>query len=160
MAVIDFNNPTATPLNDAINAALDQAALVEKREQHRNYLGASAIGSECLRKVQFDWTRESVFPARTRRIFDRGHASEEKIAASFAAAGFVLERGTERCEFTAVHGLFKGHCDGIIHGGPRIVGLKYPCLWEHKSLGESGYKKIEKYGLHAAYPVYSDQCPI
>jgi hypothetical protein len=158
--MLDFNNPTATPLNDAINTALDAAALVEEREQHRDYLGASAIGSECLRKVQFDWTRESVFPARTKRIFNRGHASEEKIAGSLTVAGFMLERGTERCGFSAVDGNFRGHCDGIIHSGPVIEGLEYPCLWENKCLGDSGWKKIEKYGLHAAYSVYFDQCQI
>lgn len=157
MAVIDFNNPTATPLNDAINAAMDAAALIEEREQQRDYLGASAIGSECLRKVQFDWRRESVFPARTRRIFGRGHASEEKIAASLTDAGFLIERGSEACGFSAVDGCFQGHCDGVIHAGPAIEGLVYPCLWEHKCLGESGWKKIEKHGLRAAYPVYYSQ---
>jgi hypothetical protein len=158
--MLDFNSPTQTELNTQLNAVLDQAALVLEREQHRDYLGASAIGSECLRKVQLDWQRESSFPARTRRIFDRGHASEEKIAASFAAAGFVLERGTAACGFTAVNGLFEGHCDGIIRNGPRIAGLKYPCLWENKCLGESGWKKIEKHGLHLAYPVYFWQCQL
>jgi hypothetical protein len=155
--MIDFNNPTATPLNDAINAALDAAALIEEREQHRDYLGASAIGSECLRKVQFDWKRESAFPARTRRIFNRGHASEEKIAASLTEAGFLIERGSEACGFTAVDGMFQGHCDGIIHAGPVIEGLKYPCLWENKCLGSNGWKKLEKHGLRAAYPVYEMQ---
>jgi hypothetical protein len=158
--VLDFNSPIPTVLNDQLNAALDAAALIEEREQHRDYLGASAIGSECLRKVQFDWKRESVFPARTRRIFNRGHASEEKIASSLTAAGFLIERGSEACGFSAVDGNFKGHCDGIIHAGPIIEGLKYPCLWENKCLGDSGWKKIEKYGLHAAYPVYYDQCQI
>jgi hypothetical protein len=158
--MLDFNSPVSTDLNTQLNAALDEAALIKEQEEQRGYLGASAIGSECLRKVQFDWQRESIFPARTRRIFDRGHASEKKIAASFIAAGFQMERGTERCEFTAVDGLFKGHCDGILLDGPAISGLKYPCLWENKCLGENGWKKIEKHGLHAAYPVYQDQCQI
>jgi hypothetical protein len=158
--VIDLNRPELPPLNDAINAALDAAAWTEEREAHRDYLGASGIGSECLRKVQFDWQRESVFPARTKRIFNRGHASEEKIATSLSRAGFRMERGTPRCEFTEVDGLFKGHCDGIILDGPGIEGLKYPCLWENKCLGANGWKKIEKYGLRQAYPIYYDQVQI
>ncbi|MGY3615700.1 hypothetical protein [Bradyrhizobium sp. USDA 10063] len=160
MGMIDLNPPISSKLNSELNAVLDAAELIREREQQRNYLGASAIGSECLRKIQFDWMRDSVFPARTRRIFDRGHASEEKIAASFVGAGFRMERGTPRCEFSSADGMFRGHCDGIILDGPRIFGLKYPCLWENKCLGSTGWKKIEKYGLRAAYPVYYDQCQI
>ena len=37
---------------------------------------------------------------------------------------------------------------------------KVPCLWEHKCLGSSGWKKIEKHGLRVAYPVYYDQCQL
>jgi hypothetical protein len=156
----DFNSPTQTDLNTQLNAVLDAAALAQEREQRRGYLGASAIGSDCLRKIQFDWQRDSVFPARTQRIFNRGHASEDKIAASFIAAGFAMERGTLRCGFIALNGLLQGHCDGIILDGPPIDGLRYPCLWENKCLGENGWKKIEKHGLHAAYPVYFAQCQL
>ena len=158
--VLDFNSPVSTGVNAAINTALDAAALVEQREQRRNYLGASGIGSECLRKVQFDWQRVSVHAARTKRIFNRGHASEEKIAASLIAAGFAIERGTDATGFTVCDDMFRRHCDGIIRSGPAIEGLKYPCLWEHKCLGSSGWKKIEKSGLRAAYPVYYDQVQI
>jgi hypothetical protein len=158
--VIDLNLPEASPVNVAINAALDAAAEVEEREARRHYLGASGIGSECLRKVQFDWQRVSVHAARTKRIFNRGHASEEKIATQLALAGFRMERGTARTGFTACSDLFKGHCDGIIVSGPAIEGLAYPCLWENKCLGSSGWKKIEKHGLRSAYPQYYDQVQI
>ena len=153
--VIDFNSPVSSGVNDAINAALDAAALIEEREEKRTYLGASGIGSECLRKVQFDWQRVSTHAARTKRIFNRGHASEEKIAAQLKLAGFVMERGTEATGFTACDGMFKGHCDGIIRSAP--IDLKVPALWENKCLGSSGWKKIEKHGLRVAYPVYYDQ---
>ena len=158
--VLDFNPPAASTVNIAINAALDAAALVEEREKRRYYLGASAIGSECLRKVQFDWQRVSVHAARTKRIFNRGHDSEEKLAISLKRAGFEIERGSSRTWFTACDDRFRGHCDGIVVAGPAIEGLKYPCLWENKCLGSSGWKKIEKVGLRAAYPVYYDQCQI
>ena len=158
--VLDFNSPVSTGVNDAINAALDAAAEVEQREQRRDYLGASGIGSECLRKVQFDWMRTSTHAARTKRIFNRGHASEEKIAEQLALAGFKLERNTEATGFVACDGAFRGHCDGIIRSGPAIEGLTYPCLWENKCLGSSGWKKIEKHGLRVAYPVYYDQCQL
>lgn len=160
--VLDLNrtNISSSDFSLAMNEALDAAALLEEREQRRTYLGASSIGSECLRKVQFDWKRDSVHAARTKRIFNRGHASEEKIAKSFAQAGFRIERGTPATGFSAANDLFKGHCDGIIVDGPAIPGLAYPCLWENKCLGSSGWKKIEKYGLKSAYPVYYDQCQL
>lgn len=160
--VLDFNreNVAATDINTQINALLDAAALVEQREERRTYLGASAIGSECLRKVQFDWQRESIHAARTKRIFSRGHMFEEISVKALGQAGFRMERGTAATAFSVVNDTFKGHADGIIVAGPEVDGLNYPALWEHKALGSSGWKKIEKYGLNVAYPVYYDQCQL
>ena len=160
--VLDFNREqlSSTDVNMTINAALDAAALAEQREAQRTYLGASGIGSECLRRVQLDWKVESTFPARTKRIFSRGHMFEEITVKAMAGAGFRMERGTPATGFSAVDGQFKGHCDGIILAGPDIEGLRYPCLWEHKALGSSGWKKIEKEGLRKAYCHYYAQIQI
>jgi hypothetical protein len=144
---LDFNrsNLSTTDINAAINALMDAAALVEQREERRTYLGASGIGSECLRRVQYDWQCDSVHAARTKRIFSRGHMFEEITVKALGQAGFRMERGTAATHFSAAEDLFKGHADGIIVAGPDV--LKYPCLFEHKALGSSGWKKIEKYGL-------------
>src|ERR1700749_3932306 len=132
--MLDFNrqNISGTDINQLINAVLDAGALTEEREARRPYLGASGIGSECLRKVQYDWQRDSSHPARTKRIFARGHAFEEITVKAMAQAGIRMERGTPRTHFSAVDGLFRGHADGIIVAGPDF--LKYPCGWEHKAL--------------------------
>jgi hypothetical protein len=160
--MLDFNrtNLASLEINAAINAVLDQAALNEEREARREYLGASAIGSECLRKVQYDWQCDSVHPARTKRIFARGHAFEEITVKAMAAAGFRMERGTAGTAFSAADGLFRGHIDGKLVAGPIIPGLIYPCLWEHKALGASGWRKLEKDGIRKAYPQYFDQCQL
>lgn len=157
--MLDFNreNNAATDINTAINTALDAAALIEQREARREYLGASAIGSECLRKVQYDWQVDSTIPARTKRIFSRGHLFEEITVKALAQAGFRMERGTPATAFSAADGLFRGHVDGIILDGPAIPGLTYPCIFEHKALGSSGWKKLEKDGLRKAYPQYHSQ---
>jgi hypothetical protein len=157
--MLDFNREhlSSTDINAAINGLLDAAALNEQREAQREYLGASAIGSQCLRKVQYDWLCEATFPARTKRIFARGHLFEEITAKAMAGAGFRIERGTPATGFASADGMFKGHCDGIIVAGPEIVGLTYPCIWEHKALGSSGWKKLEKDGLRKVYPQYYDQ---
>lgn len=157
--MLDFNreNNASSAFNAAINAALDAAALAEQREARREYLGASSIGSECLRKVQYDWQVDSIYPARTKRIFSRGHLFEEITVKAMAQAGFRMERGTSSCGFSAADGTFRGHVDGIILDGPAIPDLIYPCIFEHKALGSSGWKKLEKDGLRKAYPQYHAQ---
>lgn len=156
-SALDFNRERASgsDINKLINAVLDAGALTEEREAQRPYLGASAIGSECLRKVQYDWQRVSTFPARTKRIFARGHAFEEITVKAMAQAGFRMERGTKRTGFSSADGLFRGHCDGILLDGPLF--MKYPALWEHKALGDSGWKKLEREGVKKAYPQYAMQ---
>jgi hypothetical protein len=158
--MLDFNraNLSAGDTNSAINALLDAAALeAQKQEQQRDYLGASIVGEWCLRKIQYTWQCEAIHPARTKRIFARGHSFEEISAKALAGAGFRIERGTPRTGFTAADGRFRGHADGIILAGPPIEGMGYPCLWEHKALGDSGWKKLEKDGLLKAYPQYYAQ---
>lgn len=157
--MLDFNreNLSATDINAQINALMDVAALNEQREERRTYLGASGIGSECLRKVQYDWQCDSTHPARTKRIFSRGHMFEEITVKALGQAGFRIERGTPATAFSAANDMFKGHADGIIKDGPFLPGLLYPCLWEHKALGASGWRKLEKDGLRKAYPQYFDQ---
>jgi hypothetical protein len=158
--MLDFNaaNESASDINKTINDLLDTAALNEEREARRTYLGASSIGSECLRKIQYDWRFDSVFPARTKRIFARGHLFEEISVKALAQAGFRMERHTPATAFEAADGQFKGHADGILVAGPPVI--LFPALWEHKALGDAGWKKIEKYGLKQAYPVYYDQVQI
>lgn len=158
--MLDFNraNISSTDINRMINEVLDKAFLEAEREARRSYLGASGIGSECLRKVQFDWQLDSKHPARIQRIFDRGHAFEEITVRAFARAGIRMERGTPKTEFTALEGLFRGHADGIILDGRSL--FQVPCLWEHKALGARGWSKLEKDGLQKAYPQYYDQCQL
>jgi hypothetical protein len=157
---IDLNraNISLTDFNLAINSLLDAAALVEEREARREYLGASQIGSECERRIQYDWQCDSTHPARTKRIFARGHAFEDITVRALLQAGFRVERDTPATRFDAVDGDFRGHADGIIRAGPPV--LQYPCLWEHKALGAAGWRKIEKDGLRKDYPQYYDQCQI
>jgi hypothetical protein len=81
----DFNRTelSAAPASIAINALLEAGARADA-EQTRNYLGASAVGHPCLRKVQFDWMSDPTHPARLRDIFARGHFFEEQSRQHFA----------------------------------------------------------------------------
>jgi hypothetical protein len=49
----DFNasNCSDQPISIALNAVIDASVIAE---QTRGYLGASAVGHECLRRIQYD----------------------------------------------------------------------------------------------------------
>jgi hypothetical protein len=154
--VPDFNrsNLSEAPINVAINTLIEQA---EPREQNvRQYLGASAIGGECLRRIQYDWLCDAEHRSQTRDIFRRGHLIEELSRQHFICTGFEFAP-PERLAFAAAGGLFRGHADGIIVAGPALPGAGYPCLWEHKCLGQKGWRALERDGLLKAYPGYAAQ---
>ena len=157
--VLDFNraNISATALNVAINELIEASESPE--ENVRKYLGASTIGSECLRRVQYDWMVDPEHPSRTRDIFRRGHLFEALTREHFIRAGFTFAPA-DRLGFSAVNGLFRGHADGIFTAGPALPGVGYPCIWEHKALGRKGWRDIERDGLEASYPHYAAQVAI
>lgn len=163
VAAYDFNAGAAkrAVLSNAVAAHVD-AAIANVFEAPRTYLGASQIGDECMRRVQYEITGApgDPFEPRTRRIFKRGHTGEAMVADWLSAAGFVLS--TEKPDgnqhgFATANGRFKGHVDGVVLSGPDIDGLIYPCLWENKALGVKGYKAVVKDGVARAYPKYADQ---
>ena len=85
---IDFNRAclSSKPISTAINELIERAEPPE--ENTRQYLGASRIGSECMRRVQYDWMCDSSHFSRTRDIFARGHYFEEVSRNHFIRAGF------------------------------------------------------------------------
>jgi hypothetical protein len=154
--VLNFNREilSAEPINKRINELIEAAE--PPSENYRQYLGASAIGSECLRKVQYDWICHPEFPARIKDIFSRGHFFEEVTRQHLIKVGFKFA-ATEQLEFQTADGLFRGHADGIIVGGPELPGLLFPCCWEHKCLNGKGWKSIERDGLTGLYKTYAAQ---
>ena len=154
--MLDFNrtNVSTSPLSVAINELIELAEWPEVNT--RQYLGASTIGSECLRRVQFDWMVDAVFPVRTRDIFARGHLFEDITRQRLIQAGFRFAR-TKTLGFKAAGGLFRGHADGIMTNGPNLPGVGYPCLWEHKALGAKSWRAIERDGLERVRPEYAAQ---
>ena len=118
------------PINVALNEAIERAA-AGKAELPRSYLGASIVGSDCLRRVQYDWWCTPTLDARTRAIFARGHYLEARVREQLVAAGLKFAP-PEALVFTAVNGDLRGHADGIITAGPNPLGsayVNYPFLW-------------------------------
>jgi hypothetical protein len=149
-------NLSLEPINTAINAALESVASTTERPREQ-YLGASILGHECLRRIQFEWWCRSEHSAQDRERFRRGDHYEERMRQHLVAAGFRFAP-PKACEFTAVDGVMRGHADGIIIHGPDLPGayVIYPLIWEHKCLKATSFREIERDGLekkHANYLV-------
>jgi hypothetical protein len=151
----DFNKTdrSSEPINIVINALIDASVALE---MGRGYLGASAVGHPCMRKVQFDWMCDPDHPARLRDIFSRGHFFEAQSRAHFVNSGFKFAPD-DRLKFTALDGMLSGHADGIFVDGPKISDAAYPCLWEHKAVNAKGWRALDRDGLEKTYPQYAAQ---
>lgn len=160
---LDFNSKTT--LADRFVALIDEA-IDRAVERPRDYLGASAIGEPCGRRLQYELTgapkdEGSGFPPRTRRIFHRGHQGEDWLADWIRAAGFNLrtvDKAGRQFGFEDCDGRFKGHVDGVIVDGP--AGFAMPALWEAKTLGAKGFNSLVKHGVAKAYPKYAAQVAV
>lgn len=157
------------PIVEAVVSLLDAAHQAKNAEQTpRQYLGASAIGGECERQLAYSFhmtpkDEGSTFRGNTLRMFDMGHDGEERMAAYIRAAGFTLQTHKEdgrQIGISDAEGKFKGHLDGVIHAGPDIPGLKYPCLWENKALGSKTFADFKRNGLKDFKPTYYAQVQI
>jgi hypothetical protein len=148
---------SAKPLNQLVNELIETAE--PQSPNYRQYLGASSIGAECLRRVQYDWMCDPQFSARTRDIFQRGHFFEGLSREHLIAAGFKFASRV-RLKFEATGGLFRGHADGMLVSGPQLPGLIYPAIWEHKALKAKSWRAIERDGLSGLYEIYAAQIAV
>jgi hypothetical protein len=158
--VMNFNRATLglEPVNVAVNDAIERAAAA-KAELPRPYFGASIVGDDCLRKIQFDWWCKPTLASRVRDIFDRGHYFEELARQRLIAAGLKFAP-SEVLAFSAVNGCLRGHADGIVIAGPNPLNgvlFSYPFLWEHKTLNAKNWRAVERDGLEKAFPKYAAQ---
>jgi hypothetical protein len=142
-------------VNTVVNDLIERTSAA-KAELPRPYLGASIAGSDCLRRVQYDWWCTPVHTARTREIFARGHYFEERMLRQLDAAGFKFAP-PEACAFAAVNGDLRGHADGIINGGPNPFNgayFNYPFVWECKALSAKNWRALGRNGLEKEFPRY------
>ncbi len=145
--MLDLNRAhlSIASINVAVNDAIERAAM-HPAEPPRPYLGASIVGGECLRKVQYDWWCEPRHSSRLPEIFDRGHYFEERSRQLLSKAGFKFAP-VETLGFSAVDGLLRGHADGKIVAGPELPELIYPLLWEHKAVNSKNWRALERDGV-------------
>tara|TARA_R100001591_G_scaffold16626_3_gene22971 strand:- start:3304 stop:4086 length:783 start_codon:yes stop_codon:yes gene_type:complete len=152
------------PIADAIKKEVDDAILRnEQKRERRKYLGASSIGEECSRKIQYRFLNYpqdemSGFSAQTLRIFQFGHEIEDYTAKWLRDAGFDLrteDKQGEQFGFSIADDQIRGHIDGVICNGPVTMG--YPALWENKSSNDKRFQSFVRHGVAKANPTYATQ---
>lgn len=125
--------PPPDPTLAAINAAIEGR---ENTNAPRGYLGMSAIGDDCARKLWygFRWAHGSDWSADALRRFEDGHRGEALMADRLRMLG-KLELHTETPDgsqfgFIAHGGHYRGHMDGAIRGLLQAPVTWH--VWEHK----------------------------
>jgi hypothetical protein len=132
--------PTVKALRDVVKTNQDR--------KRRDYLGASAVGEPCSRKIWYEYHgyERPDFDTDTLWRFEDGHRTEDLIAERLRMVEGI-ELWTHREDgkqfgFSALNGKFKGHVDGVIKG--LIQAPKTAHLWECKAVGEKGFRDFKK----------------
>lgn len=138
--------PPVDPTLEAVDRAIEQKAT---RDKPRPYLGMSAIGHPCDRRLWygFRWAAQEAFDAATIKRFEDGHYQEDvQIDRLRMVPGITLlsvDPDTGRqWGFVDVDGHMKGHADGKIGG--LLQAPKTWHIWEHKATDEKKQAKLEK----------------
>lgn len=118
----------------------------------RRRLGLSQIRHNCNR---FLWYKhhgydEPVPDGRVLRLFELGNMIEDKVAKDLEQCGFIIEKKQAPVEFSLNGITLTGSCDGVISG---LIESSQPHLWECKSMGAKGFKKL----LSCKYEEYNPQ---
>jgi hypothetical protein len=138
----DLPDPTLEAADRALEAR-------ERAQPKRQYLGMSAIGHPCSRKLWYDFHTDAreQFTAETLKRFADGHHGEDVQADRLRLVpGITLltvdpETGRQ-FGFSDIDGKFRGHMDGVIHGllqAPTVWQI-----WEHKQVGEKKQASLVK----------------
>jgi len=146
-----------------INDILDAKLLEQRKSQEKRiYLGASALGEECARKIQLQYMNHEVdITAQNLRTFAIGHHLESLIADWMILAGFDLrtkDENGEQFSFSVADGKLQGHVDGIIYGCSedltQSIELRFPALWECKTMNNKNWNDTVKRGVVVSKPQY------
>ena len=146
-------------LNEKVNKLVcNSFAKEHKNSAKRNYIGASRLGVECERALQYETqnTKKNYdFEPKTLMIFETGNSFEELAHKWLLKGGFDIENKDEdgkQFGFSLFGGKVSGHCDGIVRGGPG--GFEYPMLWECKSMNEKNFNLAKEDGIKKFSEVY------
>lgn len=147
----DPHHSTMHHIDLAIEAAQDDG--------WRPHLGASVIGNECDRQIQytFRWARCVQHTARMLRLFDRGHMEELRIHEWLRKAQILVwAHDSDGQQFSFRSGHFGGHADGIVARIPEAMATLH--LLECKTHNEKSFKQLTKHrSIKESHPRHYDQ---
>lgn len=133
---------------------LDIVSRHQLAEGFRWHLGASEVSETCDRKTwaKFRWLKQEDFDGRMRRLFQRGHDEEAKLAHWLESIGVQLERINpatgKQYVFSAVHGHYGGSWDGM----GTIAEFPERFIVEFKTHNDKSFKHWKKYGVKKSKP--------
>lgn len=142
---------------EAIYAAYE----ARQDEGWRAHLGASIIGTNCMRALwySFHWATRISFSGRMLRLFQTGHKQEDRLVEDLRAIGVtVLEVDPETGRQWQVRdesGHFGGSKDGVAIGIPEAPKTWHLC--EFKTSNIKGFEKLKKEGVQKAKPLHHAQ---
>ena len=127
----------------------------------RGYLGASAIGESCIRKLWYKFRfakKEKIDDARLIRVFNRGHLEEARFIALLQMINVKVhyqDADLKQYSFSELCGHFKGRCDGVAENIPDCPNEKV--LLEFKTASEKNFADLQKKGVKVSQPKYYSQ---
>ena len=134
------------PTLQLVDVEMERLAVESAR---RHYLGMSAIGEPCSRKLWYGYNESArrALDASTVRIFADGHRSEAVIAGHLRATpGIKLDivdpNTGEQFAVEDHDGEFRGHLDGVIKGLAHDPDTVH--VWEAKSVNEKKFLAFRK----------------
>jgi YqaJ-like viral recombinase domain len=131
---------------------LIEKSLERTQDEPRNYIGASSIGSDCLRQIwyQFKGVEAESVPVKFIKIWAVGKHLEQLVVDWLTNAGVTIERNDTTYQSKNVPE-FQGHFDGI------ITSCKNRAILEIKTAKDASFKIFEKKGLKVWNPQYYAQ---
>lgn len=140
-------------LPDLIDEAMRNAAPVKRRR----YIGASAIGSDCLAEISYAFRLFPETPPdpQLKRIFFLGHRIEDIVLADMKRAGVdVISKDPwtgDQFEYEMFGGHVQAHADGQVVDGGDVM------LLEIKSMNDSKWGEFLSKGVARSHPRYQAQ---
>ena len=165
--MLDFNHQPS--FQDRLTGLIDAALDAERSAQsQRDYLGASRLGVNCERALQYEFTHAPVdpgrgFSGRILRVFEVGHALEDMAVRWLRLSGFELynqKADGSQFGFSLLDRRLQGHVDGIITAAPPKLGLSFPMLFECKTMADKHWRDCVKSGVAVSKPIYAAQISI
>ena len=132
-------------------------SLIEDDE--RDYIGASSIGSDCLRAIwyQFKGVKAQKVPSKFRRTWAIGKALEQVVHNWLCDVGIVVVRSWPELVHPTMP-FFKGNVDGVwMKSRYKIHDQKPKAIIEIKTAKDASFKIFVKKGVKAWNPQYYAQ---